>query len=285
MGISFEFNGAKASQDDLKKINQSSEEKSNEDQKDLVKSLSALKRVKEMKGEKLSNFLESKLESATNDIGKEGLENLEQDDDVRELNKALDVLEQTKLAKKEKQKGKEDGEGEKTKVCQKCGRETVLSSNFCPSCGNKLEENEQKKSESSFDSSQFRPAQSAEDYRRKKEIMNGFKKIEDGQGAEAQSESNVPKKWSESDLETAVKDENSLLSFLDKVDGIQGSGKYWTREELKSNIKNALEDLRKIDMQNKEEVNNILRSITNQGEVKLREKVYQIALREKLQGI
>ena len=280
MGINFEINGKKITPDNLGKINQQSSEDL-EDQVDLVKSLSALKRIKEMKGEKLSPFLENQLKSALDNVGKEGLKNINQDNETIDLNESLDKLEQIKSVKRIKQT--ENQEGEKTKACQKCGRETILSSKFCPSCGNKFENRQEETAEIVSESSKAETSVEIP-------VAEGEKDLQPKkQEAEAPVEIPITEKeknlWSESDLEIAATNEKNLLNFLDKVDGIQGSGKYYTREELKSGVKDSLEKLRKVDMKDKDAVNNILKYVTNQGDIKLREKVYQIALKEKIQGM
>jgi ribosomal protein L40E len=140
MGFEFKINGQPASAESLRKMSApiNPEDISAEDQEDMAMSMAALKRMKEMKGEKLPSFLEEQKSRIENSLGAEGIARVAQKEDSIAMNAGLDKLEEMKKAKQE---AKEESEKEKTKICANCGKESPMSANFCGSCGEKFEEN------------------------------------------------------------------------------------------------------------------------------------------------
>jgi ribosomal protein L40E len=378
MSFEFKINGKKATQEDLHKMNQGPVEDS-EDQKDMAMGLAALKRIKEMKGQKLPESLEGQLKSVEGSLGEKGISEAEESEEAKELKASLDLLENIKRKKRGepmkdinveglKEEDKKDfleaqqglnaiaeKEGEKKKACQNCGKENMMSANFCRSCGSKLEKEEEKKKEeakitcpkcgnkinadSRFCNKCGEPqikenkisekdnpihpggkkGMTWQEYQKRKQQIGDLEKFtkimesdidltskeavskawreageediprEEDKKAGATNESPASEKqdksWSETDLEAATKDRGSLLRFLDKIPGIQGSKKFYNPEELKKDVTETLDKLRGIDMtKDRERTMEILQKITNQGEIKLRDRVNRIAIMEKLQG-
>lgn len=76
-----------------------------------------------------------------------------------------------------------------------------------------------------------------------------------------------------------------LKKFLDTIDGVQGSGKFYKSAELKTEIDNALNQLKNVDITDRKAIINILKKITRGGDLDLRNKVHQIFLAEKIKGM
>lgn len=111
------------------------------DQADTLAALKALERIKKMKGRELSEGM-SGLKAVLEN--KAWNQDLNEKEERKEMNGALDMLEGVKKGKAA-EKAKETEEEEKARVCQNCGAEGLISDNFCGQCGNKFEKEKNKK--------------------------------------------------------------------------------------------------------------------------------------------
>ena len=130
----FKINGKQATAEDLKKLSRLASNP--EDQEDLAVGLAALKRVKEVKGEKMSGFLIAQEEMTKKVLGEEGMKKAMSREDMKEVNDGWDMIEA--MRRKKKEYG-ERGEKEQTKSCVSCGTEIPIGANFCSTCGTKFE--------------------------------------------------------------------------------------------------------------------------------------------------
>jgi ribosomal protein L40E len=78
-------------------------------------------------------------------LAKDGKPSGEKTELEKKMDMSLDMLEGIKKGKAARKL--EEGEGEKTKVCAKCGNENPLGNKFCEDCGNGFEKVEEKNPE------------------------------------------------------------------------------------------------------------------------------------------
>jgi ribosomal protein L40E len=109
------------------------------DNKKMLGSIEMLKRLKEMKGQKLPGSMQGLHDMLKEKVGEHS--EIEKSDEFKEANEALDMLAAMKKGKAiEKSEASE--EAEKTKTCAKCGVENLVNANFCKKCGNAYEKSD-----------------------------------------------------------------------------------------------------------------------------------------------
>lgn len=84
----------------------------------------------------------------------------------------------------------------------------------------------------------------------------------------------------EGEINSIENNKEELEKFLDTIDGIQGTGKFYKSSDLKKEIDNVLGKLQNVNIGDKDAVYKILSGITRSGG--FRNKVHQIFIAEKL---